>query len=456
MSSRDKQLNTLRQDIGRLRGLQTNRVASGGAKLKHLQVQRHLKEAIIRAGIRPGHRLPDERELADRYGVSRVTIRQALSALAEKGVLVRERKRGTTVVKIPDEYEDLNRPFHCTLDPNGPLVFPSVDHVNFLVPYSYEQYLAGIASHVFFELANGLRDELLVHKIVLNVITIREGLKQAAMVCEKARDESKCHGMIYLQVSQGAGRQFVDIAKQISNHLPRIVLSWSHYLPTTDFNCVCCNDEPGGYAMAQHVLALGHRRIACICILCDEPEANTSLRYWGWRKGMMEGDVELIDELIVKQDGSTSACAYKTMQELLQLPASRRPTAVCCMNDAFAIGAMEAIKEHGLHIPRDIAVIGFDDMPLARHTNPPLTTVKKHRYQLGQEAIRMLIDVSRGMDAQPLYKVLEPNLVVRESSVAPLARNLQEGRDDGHVRLRTTDKGNISLEPESIEKRRKP
>jgi DNA-binding LacI/PurR family transcriptional regulator len=108
---------------------------------------------------------------------------------------------------------------------------------------------------------------------------------------------------------------------------------------------------------------------------------------------------------------------YEGMKRLLSLP--NRPTAVFARNDFTAVGAMTAIKESGLAIPNDVAIVGFDDIPLAVHTVPPLTTVRQPMRLQGQLAAEMLLN--RISDKEPrknTERILNCELIIRESTVS--------------------------------------
>lgn len=111
---------------------------------------------------------------------------------------------------------------------------------------------------------------------------------------------------------------------------------------------------------------------------------------------------------------------FQAMSKLLALPTSDRPTAVIAFNDIMALGAMHAIRSHRLKVPEDISVVGFDDIAMAAHANPPLTTVSQPRYQMGQLAMRMLRQMIRGeTHLGGSYTLVESPLIVREST-API------------------------------------
>src|SRR5439155_5954029 len=117
----------------------------------------------------------------------------------------------------------------------------------------------------------------------------------------------------------------------------------------------------------------------------------------------------------------TGPSGYAAMRRLLALP--QRPTAVFAADDAMAAGALRAIREAGLGVPRDVAVVGFDDAPIATLTDPPLTTVRQPVYELGAAAARLLVAQLRGQQPAPVQEHLPAELVIRQSCGAPDARS---------------------------------
>ncbi len=114
---------------------------------------------------------------------------------------------------------------------------------------------------------------------------------------------------------------------------------------------------------------------------------------------------------------STESIGYEGMRQLLKL--KRRPTAVFARNDFTAVGAVSAIKEAGLRIPQDIAIVGYDDVPLASHTSPPLTTVRQPTREQGCIAAEFLLRRIGAAQPPPREeRILRCELVVRESTAA--------------------------------------
>ena len=120
------------------------------------------------------------------------------------------------------------------------------------------------------------------------------------------------------------------------------------------------------------------------------------------------------EELIV-EGGFTLDCGYKAMEELLgQVDI---PTAVFAFNDTLALGAIRAIRDRHLSVPQDVAVVGFDDIPMAAYSEPPLTTVRQPILNMGREGTGLLLDILNGKYPKNYYKkiVLDPVLIVRKS-----------------------------------------
>ena len=107
---------------------------------------------------------------------------------------------------------------------------------------------------------------------------------------------------------------------------------------------------------------------------------------------------------------------YKLMKELFKI--SNSPTAIITADDMMAAGAMKAIKEKGLKIPEDISIIGCNDMPIASYLDPPLTTTKIPFYEIGRLGAEMLIKILNGKELDKTSIVLEPKLVIRNSTGA--------------------------------------
>ncbi len=173
-------------------------------------------------------------------------------------------------------------------------------------------------------------------------------------------------------------------------------------------------DEDGwaGLALAtQHLIDLGHRRIAYIT--ADPEFMFAHLRLRGYRETLERNGIPVDEELIVPGD-LTQRSGRQAAHHLLDLPDP--PTAIMAANDLMALGAMAAIQARGLEVGIDVAVTGFDDIPPAEHSHPPLTTVRQPIYQIGKMVCQMLIRLLRGETLEETHVILQPTLVVRAST----------------------------------------
>lgn len=173
-------------------------------------------------------------------------------------------------------------------------------------------------------------------------------------------------------------------------------------------------DEDGraGIAQAtQHLIDQGHRRIAFITAGRDLAFAHQRLQ--GFLETMRRHDIPVDEQLIVEGNLSQRS-GRQAAGSLLNL--AEPPTAIMATNDLMALGAMAAIQARGLEVGADVAVTGFDDIPMAEHSHPSLTTVRQPIHRIGELVCRMLIKLIHAEPLEHEQVVLQPTLVVRDSS----------------------------------------
>jgi LacI family transcriptional regulator len=179
------------------------------------------------------------------------------------------------------------------------------------------------------------------------------------------------------------------------------------------FPSVTTTNRTGGTQAAQHLISLGRRRP--LVITGHDRFGCTQQRMSGFADAYHSAGLALPPELLVPGD-FTFECGQLAVRGLLD---QRVPfDAVFAHNDLSAAGAMKAVHEAGLTVPGDVAVVGFDDIPLAAHTDPPLTTVHQPLRQMGETAARMLMAYFAGTPLPDTPNVIPTNLVVRGSTAA--------------------------------------
>ncbi len=184
-----------------------------------------------------------------------------------------------------------------------------------------------------------------------------------------------------------------------------------------DVDRVTADHWRGAYDVITHLISLGHKRIGFIGVsAADGPHLR---RYQGYASALRDHGITLREELVVgPAEGPGYASVedgYEGMERLVRL--AKRPTAVFARNDYAAMGALRGAHDLGLSIPGDVAIAGFDNLPLARYTTPPLTTVEQPITEQGKRAAEFLIDrIEKRVKEQRRDVTLGCRLIVREST----------------------------------------
>ena len=181
-------------------------------------------------------------------------------------------------------------------------------------------------------------------------------------------------------------------------------------LPATPTPFVDVDNVDGAYRATEHLLRLGHRRVG---LITNAPLAYTASeqRRAGYRQALETHGIPY-DPALVRYGDFREESGYTAMTSLLE---GTLPDAMFVASDLVAFGALEAIKTWGLRVPQDIALVGFDDVPVARYVNPPLTTIRLPAHQLGAEAARLVLRLIAGEDPAETDILLQTTLVVRDS-----------------------------------------
>lgn len=170
-----------------------------------------------------------------------------------------------------------------------------------------------------------------------------------------------------------------------------------------------------------HLIGLGHTQIGFIHYRAMR-DLTTGGRFRGYRAALERNGIE-IDQRLVRSGDYSAASGYEAMRALLG--DGPRPTAVVTGNDTIAMGAIPAIVEAGLSVPEDIAIVGFDDIPLARFATPALTTVRVPAYEMAEACGQSIMDLIKGRPIEQRKHVFPAEVVVRESCGARM-RNTAE------------------------------
>lgn len=178
---------------------------------------------------------------------------------------------------------------------------------------------------------------------------------------------------------------------------------------------VFVDNHGGARTAAEYLIGLGHRQIGAITGPLDFSVARERLE--GFEYGLHAAGLPL-DPSLFRVGDFRAASGHDAMAALLE-DAGDRLDAVFVASDLMTLGALAAIYEAGMHIPRDVSVVGFDDMPWAASLNPPLTTIAQPATAMGQTATRLLLDrVDGNAELEPRHVVLDPHLIIRASAAS--------------------------------------
>ncbi len=346
------------------------------------QLSRQFTWLIASGQLRPGDRLPTVRRLAQHLAISVNTARSVYQKLESDGLTETRHGAGTRV--LPYDTGRLSQIAAELRSYTVGVILPSLSN-----PF-YHPFLAGA--------------EEVAHRDLTMLF-----------VCNSHDDPGE------------ARRYFAQLAAKHVDGIIAVSHDTSEFLisaPGAPLLPVITVDWPGarGYAISldlagaghqatRHLLAHGHQRVGLIT--WEHERANVTLINAGYQQALREAGLTPDPGLVARVPAFDIAAGASGARRLLAL--NPPPTAIFAIADTLALGAMAAIKQAGLSIPQDIAVVGFNDIPTAALIDPPLTTVAAPAHDMGVQAMRMLKDVIAGRSPAQAQVVLPISLMVRAS-----------------------------------------
>lgn len=353
------------------------------AEPKYIQVANIIRQNILDGTWREGDAIPPEKILCARFNIARGTMRQALQVLENEGYLVREQGRGTFIRLVEQRTNNgTNR------------------HLAFVVPYLRDSSVSTILVG-FQQVA-----EQAGFSVVFN--HVNNDLQQQQDVVQKLLQQ----GVMGIALYPVDSETLTGIDKLVNASYPIVLVDrYLKYL-STDY---VISDHFGGALRGVHYLInQGHTRVGFVTWL--SPAVSMDHRLLGYHQAMRERGIPVDENLICRVEG------YPTVNRaplINYLTSENRPTAVFAANDQIAIAIYRAAASIGLRIPEDLSVMGFDDLDMSIHLDPPLTTLAQQFTTLGRRAAEVLLSRIRA-EIRPLQQItISPELIIRESC-APL------------------------------------
>lgn len=270
-------------------------------------------------------------------------------------------------------------------------------------------------SNVFFsELTKGIEDA--GREAGYNLILCNSNDKQALELeyIDTMADRG-VDGMIVAMSAESYGGRAEESFSALRKYgIPAIIVDC--FSDVDDFSTVAIDNEKGSRLAVEYLLELGHRRIGCITGPLG-PKTNDN-RLAGYTEALRGRRIEYDRRLVYEGDFRYQS-GYAAVPALLE----QKPTAIFCLNDLMAYGAVKGLRERGLRIPEDVSVMGFDNIFFSEMMDVPLSTVEQPVYQMGGQAARILVEEMGGREERR-HILFEPALKIRQSTRAPEA---QEG-----------------------------
>jgi len=273
------------------------------------------------------------------------------------------------------------------------------DTIGFVIPTHGPRF----SDPFFSELLAGIGNEAARWELDLLVSTRAPG-QEELRVYERMVLERRVDGLLVVRTRHHDPR----IAYLIQQGFPFVAFGRSDL--EVDFPYLDVDGRMGLSQLTRHLIDMGHRRIGYVSAPLDLVFASHRLE--GYRDALAASGIPYDEEIVVVGQ-LTERSGYQAGCELLGR--DDPPTAIIACNDLMALGVISAAQGMGLVVGRDVAVAGFDDIPLAEHAQPPLTTVRQPIYDIGRRICAMLIQLLREGTLEERHVVLEPQLVVRQS-----------------------------------------
>lgn len=329
------------------------------------------------------------KDLAARLGLSITTISRALAGYSDvaEGTRQRVQQAAKEMGYVPD--------FTARRLQKG-----RTDTIGFVIPTSGPRF----SDPYFSELLAGIGNAAARHSFDLLVSTCAPDTPEEDAAYRHKAEGHLVDGLLVVRTRVKDRR--IEYLSRIG--FPFVVFGRSDL--DVDFPYVDEDGFRGLELVTQHLIDLGHRRIACIA---PPQELMFSVYRCAGLEATLEHNGLSIEPAYFAQSDLTQRGGFRAMNELLDL--SPPPTAVIACNDLMALGAVSAAQKRGLIVGRDVAITGFDDIPLAEHSHPPLTTVRQPIYDIGRQICEMLIRVIQGEETNERHVLLQPELVIRES-----------------------------------------
>ncbi|SFG19527.1 GntR family transcriptional regulator, arabinose operon transcriptional repressor [Lachnospiraceae bacterium C7] len=355
-------------------------------KPKYFRLMDDIKIKIKQKKYTAGMKLPSENDFANEYGISRQTVRKALKALADEGFVHAEHGKGTFVSELAR---------HTKTSKNIAIV------TTYLSDYIFPRVIQGI-DRVFTE--NG-------YSIILK--TTRNSATAEARCIEELLSKD-IDGMIIEPSKSQIYCKHISLFEQMDEYDIPYVFIQGYFDELRKKPCVIMNDIKGGYLITKYLISQGCKNIYGIFKADDVQGKN---RHKGYVLALQEADILYDpDKVIWFHTEDREIKPRESISELIRKEVAI--DSVVCYNDQIAVEVIRTFQVHGINVPKDVSVTGFDNSMLAKNNIIPITTVSHPQELLGQNAAELMLKLIRkeAISSEDLHIVMEPEVIVRKST----------------------------------------
>lgn len=360
--------------------------------LLYEKILQYLKQKINNKELLPGDRLPTEMELAQEFGVSRITSKRALEELRTQGLIYRVRGRGSFVTES-GHGEPVPEKAGTGLDYGRVIAF--------VIPFSCNN--GGM-----METIKGASRVVSEKGYILDIKYSNNNLEEERALLQSLYEKG-VGGIIFYPISD---RKNLEVMTSFyMDGYP--LVSIDRYYESVPVSSVVSDNQSGEYEAAKYLLRLGHRNIAFISDSRIEDATSVRNRYFGYCKALKESGLEVKPEFVKNGDfyNLLKEPAMAMLQELVESGV----TAYCCINDYVAILVLQCLKDLGVQVPDQASVVGFDDLDISEVAYVPLTTVHQDMEQMGERAASYIVESIESGKCSCVREVIPVKLVTRES-----------------------------------------
>ena len=352
-----------------------------------------LIDEIISNNYQPDDRFYTYREIAGKYKTSIITVKLAIQDLIKRNMLYLRPRKGTFI-------KDARIIFNTSA--------PHLNSRNIVFISSTMPEGATWLNPFYSIILASLESKLEKNNYSLEVLSINQeahnGLKSKKLFLKIAQNQLDG---VFLT---GGNLDKEFITRVMETGIPIVLVDGP--IRNNNFHHIAIDDVAGAEIAVEYLIKKGHKKIAYLGVNLDERASR--MRLEGYKKALKSHNIKINEKLIITEK---PFIYFKTGFENMKILLKQKelPTAVFAVNDGFAFGAMKAIKQSHYRIPEDISIIGFDDIEMASHMHPALTTMHVDRKKIGLLAARRMSNLINKKINKEKETVIKPVLVERES-----------------------------------------